>query len=73
MNLDNKTLGKIESKLNNLNARTKNWNLICNEIDKIGICINNETKQAYIEGEFSEIHKIFNRIERFMKILTGND
>ena len=71
-NLDVKALNKIESKTNNDKVRTKNWNLIVSEIDKIGICIDEDIKHAYIAGDINEINKLFFRIDRFAKILTGD-
>jgi hypothetical protein len=46
--------------------------LIVSEIDKIGICIDDDIKHAYTAGDINEINKLFFRIDRFAKILTGD-
>jgi hypothetical protein len=46
--------------------------LIVSEIDKIGICIDEDVKFAHIAGDINEINKLFFRIDRFVKILTGD-
>ncbi len=42
------------------------------EIDKIGICIDEDIKHAYIAGDINEINNLFLTIDRFAKIHKGD-
>ena len=69
-------------------ARLFNWNFLCNELDvssrnllylifilfiqKIGIIVENDTKSLYVAGDHEEIGKLFVRIERYIKRISGD-
>ncbi len=54
-------------------ASQANWTTISNELDKIGINIDEDKLAEMIEGQLPPIEKIFSRIERYMKIIAGAD
>ena len=64
-------------KINGLNQgmqkdlRKANWKTIAEELDKIGITIEDETIDEIVEGIQAPIDRIFMRIERYVKILAG--
>jgi hypothetical protein len=45
---------------------------LCTELDKIGIIIENDIKSLYVAGDSEEIGKLFARIERYMKRISGD-
>ena len=47
-NIDQQALEKIDPRNNDEKARSRNWNLVCSELDKIGVCIDDEKIQKYI-------------------------
>ena len=51
--------------------RKANWKAIGEELDKIGITIEEETIDEIVEGIQAPIDRIFMRIERYVKILAG--
>ena len=51
--------------------RTQNWNTIAEELDKIGINIDEDALGEMVQGIQEPIDKIFMRIERYVKILAG--
>ena len=61
---------ELARKLND-NA-SQNWSSISNELDKIGILLDDNVVSLLSAGEADEIAKIFMRIERFVKRLSGD-
>ena len=61
---------ELARKLND-NA-SQNWSSISNELDKIGILLDDNVVSLLGAGEADEIAKIFMRIERFVKRLSGD-
>jgi len=51
----------------------KNWIILSDQLDKIGITIENETRDEIIKKEQAQIDRLFMRIERYMKIIAGAD
>ena len=51
--------------------RRENWNAIAEELDKVGINIDDEVIAEIVEGHQDPIDKTFMRIERYMKIIAG--
>lgn len=49
---------------------TKNWKIIDNQLQRIGIYIEPATLQEYINGNIKSIQFIFKRIDRYVKMLT---
>ena len=57
----------------NSELRRENWNAIAEELDKVGINIDDEVITEIVEGHQEPIDKTFMRIERYMKIIAGAD
>ena len=57
----------------NTDLRRENWNTIAEELDKVGINIDDEVISEIVEGQQDPIDKTFMRIERYMKIIAGAD
>ena len=57
----------------NSELRRENWNAIAEELDKVGINIDDEVIAEIVEGHQEPIDKTFMRIERYMKIIAGAD
>lgn len=51
--------------------RRENWNTIAEELDKVGINIDDEVVDEIVEGHQEPIERLFMRIERYMKIIAG--
>lgn len=49
-----------------------NWNYLCNELEKIGIIVESDVKSLYVAGDSEEVGKLFSRIERYMKRISGD-
>ena len=54
-----------------MELRKENWNTIAEELDKVGINIDDEVISEMVDGQQEPIDKIFMRIERYMKIIAG--
>ena len=55
-----------------MQTRLFNWNLICTELDKIGIIVENDKKSMYVAGDSQEIDKLFKRIERYVTRISSD-
>ena len=66
-------IAQIKSLTGGLTAevRKQNWQLIEEELDKIGINIGEENLLKIRQGVQAPIDKLFERIERYSKIIAG--
>ena len=54
-------------------ASRSNWTVIANELDKIGVNIEEDALGEIVEGRQAPIEKVFKRIERYLTIIAGPD
>ena len=54
-----------------VDLRRENWKTIAEELDKVGITIEEESINEIVEGIQAPIDRIFMRIERYVKILAS--
>lgn len=71
LNFDLMRLSEIAPKVVSLNEKMKNWVILTDQLDKIGIMIENETRDEICNGDQPQIDRLFQRIERYMKIIAG--
>ena len=57
----------------NEELRRENWNAIAEELDNVGINIDQDVIDEIVSGNQPPIDKLFSRIERYMKIIAGAD
>ena len=57
---------------NKIGSRS-NWMLIANELDKIGVNIEEDVIEEIVQGSQVQIDKVFTRIERYLTIIAGPD
>jgi hypothetical protein len=50
-----------------------NWNIVCAELDKIGITVDNDIRGKLVQGDLSQITTLYSRLERYMAIIAGQD
>lgn len=51
----------------------KNWTLLAEQLDKVGITLDTDTREQISEGNQDDIDRVFLRIERYMKIIAGSN
>mmetsp|Transcript_9412 Transcript_9412/g.14394 ORF Transcript_9412/g.14394 Transcript_9412/m.14394 type:complete len:115 (+) Transcript_9412:192-536(+) len=51
----------------------QNWDTICEELDKMGIIVEEDIKAKYIQGDGPEIIRLFQRIEKYIVRITLSD
>ena len=54
-------------------SRTTNWDTIADELDQIGINIEEGTLSEIKQAKQQPIDRLFKRIERYSKIIAGPD
>ena len=54
-------------------VRITNWDIIAEELDKIGIGIDDDVLDEIRNAKQAPIDKMFSRIERFSTIIAGHD
>ena len=54
-------------------SRNTNWNTLADELDNIGISIDDSVLADIKDGNQAHIDRLFTRIERFSTIIAGPD
>ena len=61
-----------------MNASTQkaikgNWDIVCAELDKIGITVEDSFIDLLVKGNLAELNKLYARVERYLQIIAGDE
>jgi len=70
LNIDADNMNSIKNQ-NNPQSKLYNWNLICSELDKMGISIEPDARSLIVAGDTEQVLNLFMRVERLCSKLSS--